>query len=82
MSTYKIPNINNNKPQLSDLGWYSDIRFDPSDAAPVYIGLNVTNGADVTSDNEWKILKFSYSGSDVTRIQTAYGNWTGRVGYF
>lgn len=82
MSTYRIPNINNKPPQIGDLGFYCDIRFDVDDSAPTYIGLNVTNGADVTTDNDWKILKFTYSGSNVTRIQTAYGNWTARATYF
>jgi len=82
MSTYCIPNINNKPPQLADLGFYCDVRFDPSDATPTYIGLNVTNGADETTDNSWKILKFTYSGSDVTRVQTAYGNWNARATYF
>ena len=81
MSTYKIPNVNNKPPQLGDLAFYCDIRFDASDAAPNYIGLHVTNGA-ATTDAEWKVLKFSYSGSDVTRIQTAYGAWDSRVGLF
>lgn len=79
MSTYQIPNVNNKPPQLGDLAFYCDIRFDTSDAAPIYIGLNVTNGASANA-TDWKILKFTYSGSDVTRIQTAYGSWTGRAG--
>jgi hypothetical protein len=81
MSTYNIPLVNNNKPQMSDLGWFADIQFDTSDAAPIYIGLNVTKGAsDLSTD--WKIYKFTYSGSDVTRIQLAYGSWTGRASLF
>jgi len=82
MSTYRIPNVDNKPPQLGDLSFYSDIRFDTDDSAPIYIGLNVTNGADITTNNDWKIYKFTYSGSAVTRIQVAYGNWAGRVGYF
>lgn len=81
MSTYRIPSINNNKPQLGDLGFYADIRFDASDAAPNYIGLNDTNGAS-TSATTWKVYKFTYSGSDVTRIQVAYGSWDGRASLF
>ena len=80
-STYQIPNVNNKPPQLADLGFYADIRFDASDAAPDYIGLNVLNGAS-TESTDWKILKFSYSGTDVTRIQTAYGAWDNRVSLF
>ena len=81
MSTYSIPNVNNNKPQLSDLGFYADIRFDVDDSAPTYIGLNVLNGASTTALG-WKIYKFTYSGSNVTRIQLAYGAWDSRVGLF
>lgn len=78
MSTYQIPNVNNKPPQLGDLGFYCDIRFDPDDSTPTYIGLHVTNGV-ATSDTNWKILKFTYSGSNVTRIQTAYGAWDNRA---
>jgi hypothetical protein len=81
-STYKAPIVSNRPPQVSDLGFYTDIRFDADDAAPIYIGLNVQNGADVTTDNDWKILKFTYVNNAVTRIQTAYGNWTARASYF
>jgi hypothetical protein len=81
MSTYKMPVINDNRPVIGDLGIYADIRYDASDAAPNYIGLNLTNGAAEGSDS-WKIYKFTYSGSDVTRIQLAYGSWTNRITYF
>ena len=82
MSTYQIPNVNNKPPQLSDLGFFSDIRFDPDDSQPTYVGLNVTNGADVTTDISWKVYKFTYSGSNTTRIQVAYGSWTARATLF
>jgi hypothetical protein len=78
LSTYQIPNINNKPPQLADLAFYADIRFDPDDSQPTYIGLNVLNGA-ATSSTDWKIYKFTYSGSNTTRIQVAYGSWDGRV---
>jgi len=81
MSTYQIPSVNNLKPQLSDAGFFADIQFDASDAAPTYIGLNVTKGASNAS-TDWKVYKFTYSGSDVTRIQLAYGSWTSRATYF
>ena len=81
-SSYQIPNVNNKPPQVSDLGFYCDVRFDPNDSAPVYIGLNVKNGADTTLDTDWKVLKFTYDGSNVTRIQTAYGSWDERVALF
>ena len=81
MSTYKIPEVNGLKPAMSDLGYFADIQFDASDAAPIYIGMNVTRGAsDAATD--WKIYKFTYAGSDVTRIQLAYGAWSARAGLF
>lgn len=80
-STYSIPNVNNKPPQLVDLGFYADIRFDEDDEAPIYIGMNVVNGASTTA-TDWKILKFTYSSSAVTRIQLAYGTWDGRVALF
>jgi len=81
MSTYQIPSVNNLKPQLADLGFFADIQFDASDAAPIYIGLNVTKGAS-DGATDWKVYKFTYSGSDVTRIQLAYGTWTDRATLF
>ena len=81
MSDYKIPNINNKPPQLADMGFYADIRFDPDDSQPTYIGLNLVKGAD-TAGTDWKVYKFTYSGTAVTRIQLAYGSWDGRVALF
>ena len=80
-ATYKHVNINNHPANLSDAGFYADIRFDASDAQPDYIGLHLTNGA-ATSDEEWKVLKFTYSGSDTTRIQVSYGAWDDRATLF
>ena len=81
MSTYKYLNVNRQTPTLVDESIYGDIRFDASDADPDYIGLHLTNGA-ATTDEEWKIYKMTYSGSDVTRIQLAYGAWDSRTGLF
>lgn len=81
MSNYRPPILNNTKPQMADLGYFADIRFDADDSAPTYIGLHVTNGA-ATTDPGWKLYKFSYSGSNVTRIQLAYGAWDSRGGLF
>jgi hypothetical protein len=81
MSTYSIPNVNNNKPQLADMGFYADIRFDADDSHPTYIGLNVNNDAN-TASLDWKVYKFTYVGTDVTRIQLAYGAWDNRIGLF
>lgn len=81
MSTYRAPNIYTQPPHISDLGFFADIQFDPNDALPIYIGLNVTKGA---SDDalDWKVYKFTYSGINVTRVQLAYGTWTGRAALF
>jgi len=80
-SSYRLPNIGAVRPKPSDSGFYADIQFDASDAAPIYIGLNLLKGAsDAAAD--WKIYKFTYSGSAVTRIQLAYGSWTSRASYF
>ena len=81
MSTYQTPILNNRPPILSDLGFAADIRFDANDAAPNYIGINTTKGAD-TALTDWKIYKFTYSGANVTQIQLAYGSWDGRAGLF
>lgn len=82
MSTYKYLPVNNFPPTVADLGFYADVRFDADDSVPVYIGLNTTNGADITTDTNWKIYKFTYSGSAVTRIQLAYGAWAVRATLF
>jgi len=79
--TYRNPVINNTKPTLTDSGFYCDIRYDANDAAPDYVGLHPTSGA-ATTALDWKIYKFTYSGSDVTRIQIAYGAWDNRTGLF
>lgn len=81
MSTYKQLSLNQRPPQTVDLGYWADIRFDASDALPDYIGLNDTNGA-ATAATTWKVYKLTYVGSDVTRIQLAYGSWNGRAGLF
>ena len=77
-NVYRIPDVNNTKPVISDLGFYCDVRFDADDSQPTYIGLHLTNGA-ATTDSNWKIIKFTYSGSNTTRIQTAYGAWDSRA---
>ena len=55
-----------------------DVRFDADDSAPDYIGVNKTNNAP-TSRGDWVIRKFTYSGSNVTRIQTLTGAWDDRA---
>ena len=81
MSTYRTQIVNRQPPALADMGWFADIRFDPDDSLPDYIGLHITNGAS-QGDLEWKVYKVTYSGSNVTRIQLAYGSWTGRAALF
>jgi len=81
VSTYRFPKVNEVRPQIADIAFYADVRFDPTADAPVYIGLHVTNG-ESESSTDWKVLKFSYSGTAITRIQTAYGSWAGRAALF
>lgn len=76
MSTYRSPVINNRPPQVVDLGFYVDIRFDPDKDNPTYIGQHASLGAS-QDDDEWKITKLE---SD--HIQIAYGSWTNRATYF
>jgi hypothetical protein len=58
-----------------------DIRFDPNDDQPNYIGLNANTNGD-TSAVGWIIYKFTYSGSDVIRIQKTKGIWDDRATLF
>jgi hypothetical protein len=81
MSTYRFPKVNDVRPQIADIAFYGDIQFDPTADAPIYIGLNTVSGAS-DSATDWKVLKFTYSGSAITRIRTAYGTWTGRTSLF
>ena len=81
MSTYRFPKVNEVRPQVADIAFYGDVRFDPDADAPTYIGFHVTNGESVDS-TDWKVLKFTYSGSANTRIQTAYGSYSGRASLF
>ncbi len=67
--------------RIQDSDAAKDIRFDANDSAPNYVGLNKTNGA-ATTDTDWIIYKFTYSGSNVTRIQKALGAWDSRTGLF
>lgn len=64
-----------------DSGIWADVRFDADDAAPIYTGMHVDSGA-ATSDTDWKIYKFTYSGANVTRIQLNYGSWDSRATLF
>lgn len=83
MSTYKIPDVNNRPPQLAELGYYADIRFDPDDETPDFIGLNVTAGAGTGSTTEtWKVYKMYYADAasvNILEIRLGYGSWSGRA---
>ncbi len=58
-----------------------DIRFDPDNSAPDYIGIN--QETDASDDNNgWVIYKFTYSGGNVTRIQKVRGAWGDRATLF
>jgi len=79
--TFQHKIVNRQTPTLSDAGFYGDVRFDPNDGQADFIGLHLTNGAS-TADKEWKIYKFTYSGSNATRVQLAYGPYDDRVSLF
>ena len=57
------------------------IQYDPDDSLPTYIGINnVENASDDAED--WRIYKFYYSGTAVTKIIKHIGKWTDRASYF
>ncbi len=58
-----------------------DIRYDANDSAPDYIGMHAETDGD-TAAVGWIIYKFTYSGSDVTRIQKTKGIWDDRATLF
>ena len=76
---------NTKKKGINDLQYESlmahDIRFDPNDSAPNYVGLNPQYNADGSEVN-WVVYKFTYDGTDVTRIQKIRGSWDDRVSLF
>lgn len=59
---------------------FKEIRFDPNDSAPIYIGINKLE--QTVDDDRWVIFKFTYSGENVTVIERAIGSWTGRASLF
>jgi len=81
MATYRFTDINHKLPQITDAGYYGDIRFDHSDDTPTYIGLHLTKGVS-TDDGSWKIYKFTYTGTNVNHIELAYGSWDARATLF
>jgi hypothetical protein len=58
-----------------------DIRYDPNDTAPDYIGLHELTDAP-TADPNWMIYKFTYSGTATTRTQKTKGSWDDRATLF
>lgn len=57
------------------------VLFDADDSQPDYIGLNDDADAN-TSDTDWLIYKFTYSGSNVTQIKKKKGAWDNRASLF
>lgn len=57
------------------------VLFDADDTQPDYIGIHQTWNA-ATSDVDWIIYKFTYSGTAVTQIQKRKGVWDDRVSLF
>lgn len=61
-----------------------DIRFDPSDSRPVYIGVNEEFGV-ATAKTTWQIYEFTYTtstSSAITRIRRTRGAWDDRATLF
>ena len=56
-------------------------KYDPSSATPTYIGKHSDPGA-LDSDDRWEILKYTYSGTDVTQIVVRKGAWENRSSLF
>jgi hypothetical protein len=55
---------------------YTQIEYSTSN--PIYKGYHKqTNAPDAASD--WWIIKYSYSGSDIVKIQESEGSWTNRA---
>jgi hypothetical protein len=69
------------KPGLSREPIDGDVRFDPDDSRPIYIGLHIFRGAD-TASTDWTIFRFTYTtatASDITQIEKRVLSWTGRA---
>lgn len=57
------------------------VLFDADDSQPDYIGINSDADA-ATSDSDWVIYKFAYTGSNATSIRKKTGAWDDRVSLF
>ena len=60
-----------------------DIRFDPDDNTPIYIGLNYDSYDAGTTATDWMIIKFTYDTTKTIRIQKREKvAWTDRTSLF
>lgn len=73
--------VDNVPPQIVDLAYWGTIRYDPDDLQPNYLGLHLDSSAN-TSDTNWKVYKYTYTGTNVMMIQLAYGAWYNRTSLF
>jgi hypothetical protein len=55
------------------------MRVEYSGSNAIYVGYAPKGLAEGTDG--WLLQKLTYSGSNVTEINIAYGNWTARAGY-
>lgn len=59
--------------------WWKDQRLEYSSGNIIYRGVHRLHDADA-GDAEWAIWKFTYDGTDITRIEGPLtGTWTGRA---
>lgn len=65
-----------------DKEWARDVRFDPNDSAPEYIGTHMSEYDASTSATDWYITKFTRSSGSATRIQRRRGSWDNRATLF
>jgi hypothetical protein len=79
--TYRIQEVNHQTVRAVDSDIWGVTLFDADDSAPDYIGVHLDKDA-ATSDPNWKVRKFTYSGANVTKIELAYGAWDDRVSLF
>ena len=58
-------------------GWKSK-QMEYSTGTLIYAGYHLhTNAPD--GDTQWEVIKYTYDGSDLTKIQKSEGTWTGRA---
>lgn len=59
-------------------GWKRQNDYDTrTDYQPVYLGFALM--AALESEETWHVFKFTYSGNQNTKVESAYGSWTGRA---